>query len=246
MDGIELIRELSKNSFDGVVLVLSNYTDFELVREALTAGALDYIIKVNLDSAILQQQLAKAANKLDSLRQNKKQEIEKGRLIEKSKRIMQNDQMMKLFNNPDLTQNDLEILDNITTCEKDCLIWIIDVYLNPGSNEKKLVNLPMDGIIDLLQAIFEQIDVTVLPMSYEEILCLIPLPKSEHSYELIENKIEQITRQFQMYFDLQTISIVPHSSNNLKEAYAQYQLCRSKTEILFYGAKPHNCETRVN
>ncbi len=46
MDGIELIRELSKNSFDGVVLVLSNYTDFELVREALTAGALDYIIKV--------------------------------------------------------------------------------------------------------------------------------------------------------------------------------------------------------
>jgi YesN/AraC family two-component response regulator len=137
MDGIELIRELSKNSFDGVVLVLSNYTDFELVREALTAGALDYIIKVNLDSAILQQQLAKAANKLDSLRQNKKQEIEKGRLIEKSKRIMQNDQMMKLFNNPDLTQNDLEILDNITTCEKDCLIWIIDVYLKPGSNEKK-------------------------------------------------------------------------------------------------------------
>lgn len=45
MDGIELIRQLQAIAFEGAVLVLSNYSEFELVREALTEGAADYILK---------------------------------------------------------------------------------------------------------------------------------------------------------------------------------------------------------
>ena len=38
MNGLELIHQLNALSFDGAILVLSNYSDFELVREALTEG----------------------------------------------------------------------------------------------------------------------------------------------------------------------------------------------------------------
>jgi len=66
MDGLELIEALKKRSFRGVILVLSNYTDFELVRKALTRGAADYILKLNIDGETLLKQLRAAAVILES------------------------------------------------------------------------------------------------------------------------------------------------------------------------------------
>ena len=43
MDGLALIHELKKRSFIGPILVLSNYSDFDSVRAALTDGAYDYV-----------------------------------------------------------------------------------------------------------------------------------------------------------------------------------------------------------
>jgi YesN/AraC family two-component response regulator len=64
MDGLELIDKLS--DFPGIILVLSNYSDFELVRKALTRGASDYILKINIDGNILLSQLNAAAALLDA------------------------------------------------------------------------------------------------------------------------------------------------------------------------------------
>ena len=59
MNGLELIHQLNALSFDGAILVLSNYSDFELVREALTAGALDYILKTDMTRSRLLKYLEK-------------------------------------------------------------------------------------------------------------------------------------------------------------------------------------------
>lgn len=48
MDGITLIRTLKYEHIDIPTLVLSNYSDFDLVHEALTAGAVDYLLKANI------------------------------------------------------------------------------------------------------------------------------------------------------------------------------------------------------
>ena len=45
MDGVALIKTLKQQQNTTPVIVLSNYSDFELVREALTSGALDYVLK---------------------------------------------------------------------------------------------------------------------------------------------------------------------------------------------------------
>lgn len=45
MDGLTLISHITKQYPDIPVLVLSGYSDFPLVREALTGGALDYLLK---------------------------------------------------------------------------------------------------------------------------------------------------------------------------------------------------------
>ncbi|MBB6637118.1 response regulator [Cohnella thailandensis] len=68
MDGLELIKQLQSGGFAGEVLVLSNYNDFDLVREALKRGAHDYMLKLTLKSEQFMQVLEEMASKLDEKR----------------------------------------------------------------------------------------------------------------------------------------------------------------------------------
>jgi len=61
MDGLDLIQMLKKDGWDGAVLVLSNYADFKLVRSALTSGAVDYLLKLDVDGDLLAKQLTAVA-----------------------------------------------------------------------------------------------------------------------------------------------------------------------------------------
>lgn len=64
MDGISLIRTLKKENFPCTFLVLSSYDDFDLVKAALKLGAIDYLLKLELDSHALLSSLAEARKKL--------------------------------------------------------------------------------------------------------------------------------------------------------------------------------------
>jgi YesN/AraC family two-component response regulator len=68
MDGLELIKRLMAEGFDGEVLVLSNYNDFDLVREALKCGAHDYMLKLTIKTENFMQTLEEMAAKLDGKR----------------------------------------------------------------------------------------------------------------------------------------------------------------------------------
>ena len=64
MDGLALIHELKKRSFTGPILVLSNYSDFDSVRTALTDGAYDYFLKINMNGESIGEHLEKMADLL--------------------------------------------------------------------------------------------------------------------------------------------------------------------------------------
>lgn len=55
MDGIELIQKVKEERASTQIIVLSNYSDFELVRDAMKAGAADYLLKVTLDKEQLEK-----------------------------------------------------------------------------------------------------------------------------------------------------------------------------------------------
>ncbi len=55
MDGLQLIRQLNLMTNPPIVLVLSAYNDFDLVREAFKLGALDYIVKGDIASKQLKE-----------------------------------------------------------------------------------------------------------------------------------------------------------------------------------------------
>lgn len=65
MDGIALIKQLRADQYHGEILVLSNYNDFELVREALKHSAHDYMLKLTLQTDNFMQVLEEMAAKID-------------------------------------------------------------------------------------------------------------------------------------------------------------------------------------
>jgi len=64
MDGVELIRRLREKGYDGEILVLSNYNDFDLVRDALRYGAHDYVLKVTVNTEDFSRILGEMVEKL--------------------------------------------------------------------------------------------------------------------------------------------------------------------------------------
>lgn len=65
MDGNELIIELKNKKFDGKIIVLSNYNDFELVKDAMKNGAFEYLLKVTINKDEFLSVLYKAKDELN-------------------------------------------------------------------------------------------------------------------------------------------------------------------------------------
>lgn len=60
MDGIELIKKIRQEDNNCQIVVLSNYSDFELVRDAMKAGAFDYVLKITLEKEELTKVIKQA------------------------------------------------------------------------------------------------------------------------------------------------------------------------------------------
>lgn len=66
VDGLELIKQINEQGLKCKIIVLSNYDDFEFVKQALKLGALDYILKISLNADVLIKLLTSLKDQLDT------------------------------------------------------------------------------------------------------------------------------------------------------------------------------------
>ena len=65
MNGLEMIKKL-KSFYPSVkVIILTCHMDFQFVKEAITIGALDYILKVSMDESELEKAIKKAIDAIE-------------------------------------------------------------------------------------------------------------------------------------------------------------------------------------
>lgn len=79
MNGLQLIEEIKIRNLQTSVIVLSNHSDYDLVRQAMKLGALDYYIKINLQPEDVRHFLKQVREDVNEklLRQSKLREEEK-------------------------------------------------------------------------------------------------------------------------------------------------------------------------
>lgn len=76
MDGIEMIRRVKEVSPAAQIIVLSNYSEFELVRDAMKAGAFDYLLKVTLEKEELERVVRQALSHCEQAQEQETHEEE--------------------------------------------------------------------------------------------------------------------------------------------------------------------------
>ena len=83
LNGLELTRELMKKENPPIVVAISSYNDYDLVREAFKLGAKDYILKSNLNEETLLNLLNKLVEneRITRQRQDRSLKYEKEMLL---------------------------------------------------------------------------------------------------------------------------------------------------------------------
>ena len=84
MNGLEMIKKLNIFFPSVKVIILTCHMDFQFVKEAITIGALDYILKIGMDECELEKALKKAIEAIERERIVVK-EVKKARKIALSK-----------------------------------------------------------------------------------------------------------------------------------------------------------------
>jgi len=74
LDGVELVKELRKRSETVKIVVLSNYNDFQYVKETLSSGASDYLLKLEARPADLKKIIDKVKTEI-KYNQKKMEEV---------------------------------------------------------------------------------------------------------------------------------------------------------------------------
>ena len=225
MDGLELINRLSDQNFPGVILVMSSYSDFDLVREALLSGAQDYILKVNMDQKSILPQLNQAIMKLA------KSHVDE----------VPPSQQLSLLNREALLYACLhgKQEDDVASAHAEKLLphppyALFDVLLESVTSAKQHSE---KSIRSLLCSILDEVD--ILCLSSTEYLCLASIGSNSVDKTYRQSKAVQITRQLQMYPNCRCCVFFAELVNDrLTELRAKYVLCQQGHQLLFYAQFP--------
>ena len=76
MDGMELIRRIRERDRETRIVILSCLEEFQLVREAISMGVSDYILKLTMTPEDMEKILQKVRTELESIRGSRKEQGE--------------------------------------------------------------------------------------------------------------------------------------------------------------------------
>ena len=167
MDGLALIHELKKRSFIGPILVLSNYSDFDSVRSALTDGAYDYFLKINMNGESIGEHLEKMADLLRVQQQRQTEEDHRSFAIEAQKKenaLIHCAQWVTSTAEPSPASNPFSMLPEPLSFP----IRLFTVTLIPAKTHPMPA---LDAVTDLITEVFDEISGKVFLHTHEDEIC---------------------------------------------------------------------------
>ncbi len=232
MDGIDLIRALKQEHLEIPIMVLSNYSDFELVREALTAGAVDYLLKANISADLLMEHLDKIAINIQDRQKDREETLKQKRLLElQNEKILLNE-LRHFFLDETVTQEELsEETTNCLLFSHPCVI--LTLFFHEDIKREKLRKVAPN----IQTLLIETLSLTKLPVSimthHNEILyCVSANAVSE--CDLLK-KTKLLLRQIATYFDVHPVLCCSNPAVGLTACRSAYLTCVNARNMTFYN-----------
>lgn len=231
MDGLALIHELKKRSFIGPILVLSNYSDFDSVRTALTDGAYDYFLKINMNGESIGEHLEKMADLLRVQQQRQTEEDHRSFAIEAQKKenaLIHCAQWITSTAGSSPASNPFSMLPEPLVFP----VRLFTVTLIPAKTHPMPA---LDAVTDLITEVFDEIGGKVFLHTHEDEICgLISNESLVASGRTLDKKLARLQRQVTTYFLDAPVIIYHDKPISLAELRQDYQLCEDSKALAFY------------
>lgn len=233
MDGITLIRALHQHGFTGPILALSNYSDYNLVRGALTEGAFDYMLKVNLNETDLLHMLEKMSSIIRQADAQSSAQLQKDALIETQKRNLSLSALRDYF---------LDEKGNYAFPESSVLL---PAALFPATictiliGKETVANTSGAAFIEMLiQEIFEDtVSILTLQVHRNELLCIISEDALRRHGKNIHSKLKRLDKQLHVYTSIPSLITYICCAQDVLTAKQMYWAC-----VRSYGRTYYNYE----
>lgn len=242
MDGISLLKQLNEQQFPGKVLILSNYGEYALVREALKLGAEDYILKVTLDADQFAKMLVKMTEQLKVEYESKeKQMLEQAEISEIRKKI-RNDFYKNLFYENGYSYSEIEHEAaragiNSTPEKMIMLDLVIDdsdhALADSKVQDRRILIASIENIVSEILSKFGNHE--VIKLGFKGIVVLLPLDRGEISSSDLAETLEEVSNSIQMYLNIRCSIVVSDAFEGFYSMKKAFQACEKAAELTFYG-----------
>lgn len=231
MDGVKLIKSLREKDFEGQILVLSNYNDFEMVKEAMRYGAHDYVLKITAKSddfsRIFSEMIAKIESTRGINRNIKGKDINFDITREEIlKRVI-------LAENQDFSSEVMELTKLYAVKAEDTLFSYV-ISGNMKQNNQISRQLP-----DVLQSITEEFLAkskwfAVIEIDKNSIFIAVLYPTADINF-LPEGLALRFIALIDTYFNIKTGIVYSSISSEYSQFLTYAQKCMKTSELLFYN-----------
>ncbi|MEN6562826.1 MAG: response regulator [Christensenella sp.] len=230
MDGVTMIRKLRENGFDGPILALSNYSDYALVRGALTAGAFDYLLKVNMDAEQISHMLQTMASLISRNTENDFDQKRKDALITSQERDIVQGKLREYLTGQSQSSWGEDMLRQLPATVFPATVLTISLQ------KEQLGTTSSAQFLDsVTKEVFEDIKVMfTLPMGNNELFCLI----SEEALAMegidFEARLMRLFRQILVYSSQTPLITYISSARDVSMMRTDYQRCVASHSRVFY------------
>ena len=227
MAGLEFIQELKNRDYKGLILVLSNYSDFSLVREALLIGAADYLLKTDLNKRDLLERLKTLSSGIDA-------EVDQNVYYEKVDKKFQLSLLRDYLDEDAFSEDRLKseapsIYSQLSEGGVVCLLRC------PPSPERS--SLPMEKLSGMIATVYEAIpSMPLIRSGYAELTWFIPNVHADLDDKPVHLLLGLIQRQARLYFSLDISIFYSSILDSVDEIKKEFRLLREKSSQVFYGS----------
>lgn len=241
MDGLQLLKELNKRNYTGKIIVASNFGDYELVREALLLGAVDYMLKISIKTDELIAQLKKIAALIEEQQHTLQEQEAKEQFIRSNLKSVKGTILKEYF-----TDTSLDFIHYLQS--KPIVLHLLDTpsYLfyitfdrdtseEHGKKPDVSVAFIENIILDLIGDVHR---IEVFQVETQGIIALISTEQLNNQQIEPLDFINKIRTLISMYISIEPTIVFSDEMVGYVKAREAYWACKDALNINFYNHHP--------
>ena len=255
VNGVELSMKIKESYPNVVIIIISNYDDFDYVKETLKNGAIDYLLKHELNKDILLESLERAKwhllNRETDRRGKEAQQLLVPANIAALKQKFIINLLTKLYTNVNEIQYHIKLL-NIHLHMKN----VVSIIMEIDEYKRKVNDFNLDdillielSIVNIAEEILHDYDNGCVCHLFDKWFVLLLSFENTHSTALIDSMINEILNRmancFVKFLNISVTFGIGEICRSILDVHKSYKIAWIHLEDKFYIGKSKIIKNKI-